>query len=487
MLQILGVPARNSDMSFSVRCDKTGLEYQGSSLNGLFAQRRNLVRASFYHMLLDVLRFNRQSLELLQGEDYDLELGQYLDRNRYSREFIEHYLIPMGAAIWSAPPERFRQFPARFIVNFFNNHGLLTVRGHPQWKTVQGGAARYVEAITRPFSDRTRLNCPVVSVRRYPDRVAVAWKQGGPEDFDAVVPAAHSDQSLAMLADASPAEREVLGWSQQRLGCGPVFRQKVGIMESCLYEGYLQHRRLSPAEHVFRYTLYLVSLGLDELPAVLGGGYGLHRATFSQASFLRRDHLGDAGVPLAEAVRNLVETRTGWRSAGPVRLLTLLRNWGHYFCPLSLYYCFDGTGQTVDAVVAEVTNTPWHERHWYVLWQGNRIGEPPQLRFRHPKGFHVSPFMDVDMSYDWHLRTPGAELSVAIVNSRGDERMFDVSLAMKRRGLSRWSMLRALIRHPWMTGRVTHAIYWQAFRLWRKKCPFYPHPQHGRKSEAEQP
>ena len=103
-------------------------------------------------------------------------------------------------------------------------------------------------------------------------------------------------------------------------------------------------------------------------------------------------------VPLADAVRNLVEERTGWRPVGPIRLLTLLRNWGYYFCPLCLYYCFDRSGQTVDAVVAEVSNTPWHERHWYVLWQGNRIGEPSQLRFRHPKGFHVSPFMDMDMS-----------------------------------------------------------------------------------------
>ena len=166
LLQMLGIPARLSDMSFSVRCDKTGLEYQGSSLNGLFAQRRNLLRPSFYRMLREVLRFNRQSRELLQSDDHELELGQYLDRNRHSREFIDHYLIPMGAAIWSAPPERFRQFPARFIVSFFNNHGLLTVRGHPQWKTVQGGAVRYVEALTRPFADRIRLNSPVVSVCR---------------------------------------------------------------------------------------------------------------------------------------------------------------------------------------------------------------------------------------------------------------------------------------------------------------------------------
>ena len=162
-------------------------------------------------MLLEVLRFNRQSRELLQGDDCELELGQYLYRDRYSRGFIEHYLIPMGAAIWSAPPERFRQFPARFIVSFFNNHGLLTVRDHPQWKTVQGGAVRYVAALTRPFADLIRLNCPVVSVRRAPDRVAVTWRHGGPEDFDAVVLATHADQTLAMLADASAAERDILG------------------------------------------------------------------------------------------------------------------------------------------------------------------------------------------------------------------------------------------------------------------------------------
>lgn len=210
MLRLLGVTARESDMSYSVRCDQSGLEYQGSSLNGLFAQRCNLVRPSFYRMLLDILRFNRRSLELLKGEDYDLELGEYLSQGGYGRGFIENYLIPMGSAIWSAPPDLFRQFPARFIVRFFNNHGLLTVRDHPQWKTVQGGAVRYVEALTRRFADRIRLNCPVVSVRRHPDRVAVTWKDRGPEDFDAVVLAAHADQSLAMLSDATRAEREIL-------------------------------------------------------------------------------------------------------------------------------------------------------------------------------------------------------------------------------------------------------------------------------------
>ncbi|UCC99698.1 MAG: FAD-dependent oxidoreductase [Phycisphaerales bacterium] len=210
MLRLLGVTARKSDMSYSVRCDRTGLEYQCSSLNGLFAQRRNLVRPSFYRMLLDILRFNRRSMELLKRVDYELELGEYLRRGGYCQGFVEQYLIPMGSAIWSAPPDRFRQFPARFIVTFFNNHGLLTVRGHPQWKTVQGGAVRYVEALTQPFADRIRLKCPVVSVRRYADRVSVTWKGGGPEDFDMVVLAAHADQSLAMLSDATQTEREIL-------------------------------------------------------------------------------------------------------------------------------------------------------------------------------------------------------------------------------------------------------------------------------------
>ena len=238
---------------------------------------------------------------------------------------------------------------------------------------------------------------------------------------------------------------------------------------------------------VFRYGLYLVYLDLDELPAVLDGGYGLHRARFSPASFLRSDHVGDPQVPLADIVRGLVEQRTGWRPAGPIRLLTLLRNWGHFFSPLSLYYCFDPAGQTMDAVVAEVTNTPWHERHWYVLWKDNRINESSPPRFRHPKSFHVSPFMDMDMSYEWHLAEPGSRLSVSIVNTRGDERLFDVSLVLQRRELGQGTMLRTLVRHPWMTGRVVQAIYWQALRLWYKKCPYYPYPKSSQQGEARQP
>jgi DUF1365 family protein len=218
-------------------------------------------------------------------------------------------------------------------------------------------------------------------------------------------------------------------------------------------------------------------LDLEELPALLAGGYGLYRSRFSPASFCRGDHLGDPRTPLADAVRNLFEERTGWRPMGPIRLLTLLRNWGYYFSPLNLYYCFDEDGENVESIVAEVSNTPWLERHWYVLWNGNRFGEPSQLRFRHAKGFHVSPFMNMDVRYDWHLQPPGEQLSVAMVNFRGDKHFFDVSMVLNRRALNRGSMLRVLAGYPWMTGRVVQAIYWQALWLWWKKCPYYPHPK----------
>ena len=248
-------------------------------------------------------------------------------------------------------------------------------------------------------------------------------------------------------------------------------------MQSCLYQGYVQHRRLSPAKHVFRYGLYLAYLDLDELPSLLDGRHGLSQHRFSPASFRRADHLGDPNRPLADAVADLVEDRTGRRPEGPVRLLTLLRNWGYYFSPLSLYYCFDRAGQSVDTVVAEVSNTPWLERHWYVLDSSNRMGQQAELRFGHPKDFHVSPFLDMDLQYAWHLQEPGEQLKLAIINSRGDERVVDVSMVMKRRELTRGVMLRTLARYPWMTGRVVRAIYWQAFWLWWKKCPFYVHPK----------
>ena len=211
LMKRLGVTWQPSKMSFSVKCEKTGLEFSPSTLNSLFIQRRNLLRPSFYRMLLDAVRFKRDSEELLQTEDYRLTLEQYLQRKGYSRSFIDHFIIPMGEAIWSADPQQFDRFPARHFAQFFKNHGFLNVRDQPLWLTIQGGSRRYVDPITRPFKDNLRLNCPVTSIRRHADHVKVSAADAAPERFDTAVVATHSDQALALLADPSEAERGVLG------------------------------------------------------------------------------------------------------------------------------------------------------------------------------------------------------------------------------------------------------------------------------------
>lgn len=210
LLAELGVEAQPSSMSFSVRNEASGLEYNGTTLNTLFAQRRNLLRPSFYRMLRDILRFNREAPASLDSAA-EIALGRYLEGHRYSREFIDDYLVPMGAAIWSTDPARMLAFPARYFVRFFHNHGMLSVDARPQWRAIRGGSARYVEKLVAPFRGRIRLNTPVEAVRRMPDRVLVKARGAEAERFDHVFLACHSDQALRLLADATPREREVLG------------------------------------------------------------------------------------------------------------------------------------------------------------------------------------------------------------------------------------------------------------------------------------
>ena len=210
LMELLGVNYQPSNMSFSVQCELTGLEYCPSTLNSLFAQRRNLLRPSFYRMLLDAFRFRREAQEILLANDYETTLGAYLEEKRYSQPFIHHFIIPMGAAIWSADPKQFKEFPAHSFVQFFNNHGFLKVKDQPQWQVIKGGSRSYVEPLTRPYRDKVRLNCPVESIKRHADYVEVKPRPGEVESFDQVVIAAHSDQALAMLADPSDAERDIL-------------------------------------------------------------------------------------------------------------------------------------------------------------------------------------------------------------------------------------------------------------------------------------
>ncbi len=211
LLNELGVSAQESGMSFSVRDEATGLEYNGTSINTLFAQRRNLLRPSFLGMVRDILRFNREAPRLLDEPGGELPLRDFLERGRYGRHFVDQYVVPMGAAIWSTDPASMMRFPARFFVRFLHNHGMLTVNDRPVWRTIKGGSARYVERLVAPFRDRIHLATPVELVRRIPGGVLVKPRGHESLRFDAAFLACHSDQALAMLADASDAERGVLG------------------------------------------------------------------------------------------------------------------------------------------------------------------------------------------------------------------------------------------------------------------------------------
>lgn len=211
LLDELGVASQESSMSFSVRDESNGLEYNGTTLDTLFAQRRNLLRPTFLAMIRDILRFNRAAPALLAEPGGELPLGEWLEQGRYGRAFVDHYIVPMGAAIWSTDPASMFAFPARFFVRFLHNHGMLTVDARPVWRTVCGGSARYVAKLTAPFRDRVRLRTPVEWIRRLPGGVIIkAYGHEGVR-YDAAFLACHSDQALALLADPSIPEREVLG------------------------------------------------------------------------------------------------------------------------------------------------------------------------------------------------------------------------------------------------------------------------------------
>lgn len=211
LLDELGVESQPSDMSFSVKCDTTGLEYNGTTINSLFAQRRNIFKPSFHRMLRDIIRFNREAKLLLNSADHGISLGEYLSTQQYSKQFIEHYIIPMGSAIWSADPAQMYQFPAYFFARFFNNHGMLNINDRPQWRVIKGGSQRYVEKLTASFREHIRLRTPVESVRRLQNHVEIKPLNAEPERFDYVFFACHSDQALKMIADPSRDEKSVLG------------------------------------------------------------------------------------------------------------------------------------------------------------------------------------------------------------------------------------------------------------------------------------
>jgi DUF1365 family protein len=247
-------------------------------------------------------------------------------------------------------------------------------------------------------------------------------------------------------------------------------------MQSALYSGWVSHRRRVPGSHSFRYRLFMVYIDLAELPGLFDRRWLWSARRPAPAWFRRRDYLGPATLPLDQAVRVRVEQETGVRPDGPIRILTHLRYFGYCLNPVTFYYCFDAPGREVRWIVAEINNTPWDERHAYVLDVADAEVQGRARRWRFGKAFHVSPFLPMDMDYDWHFDEPAESLRVHMENLEHGERVFDATLDLRREAMTGGAMARVLLAYPFMTLKVAATIYWQALRLLLKRTPFFTHP-----------
>jgi uncharacterized protein len=246
------------------------------------------------------------------------------------------------------------------------------------------------------------------------------------------------------------------------------------VTASAIYQGRLRHRRLSPVEHSFSYRVWMLLVDLDELPELFDRHPLWSARRAAPVRFRRSDYLGDPALPLAEAARDLVEQRCGRRPDGPVRLLTMARTLGAGYNPVSFYYLYERGGLEVQAMIAEVTNTPWGERHHYVI-ERQELGAP--LGGRMVKRLHVSPFMPMDQTYEWSSSDPRERLGVRIATRERGELVFEAALALRRRNLTPATMTTVPLSHPPQVIAAIARIYGNALRLRLKGAPFFPHPQ----------
>lgn len=255
-------------------------------------------------------------------------------------------------------------------------------------------------------------------------------------------------------------------------------------MESCLYRGEVKHIRYRPARNAFSYRLFMLYLDLAELDEVFKGRWLWSVGHPNLAWLKRADHFGDQQVTIEEAVRNLVEAKTGQRPVGPVRMLAHLRYFGHCFNPATFYYCYDRSGRKLETIIVEIHNTPWGEVFCYVLDEKMNRGTSEKREFAPKKVFHVSPFIDMDIDYRWIFNEPGGEIRLHMEDNQGGEALFAADLELVREKIGGLSLARLLAGFPPMTVKVITAIYWQALRLKLKGVPFYGHP--GKTIETEE-
>jgi uncharacterized protein len=246
-------------------------------------------------------------------------------------------------------------------------------------------------------------------------------------------------------------------------------------MNSAIYTGFVRHRRYSPVSHSFTYRLFMMYLDLAELPELFKDRWLWSVDRGNIACFKRADYAGDPAIPLDQSVRQLVESRTGNRPTGPIRLLTHLRYFGYIFNPVSFYFCYGQAGQHVETIVAEITNTPWGERYCYVLGPEDNRASGSKRRYQFDKVFHISPFIDMNVAYDWRFSEPTSQLAIHMENLRAGQPFFEATMVLRRKAISGGALARVLVQYPLMTVKVIGAIHWQALKLWVKGVPVHAH------------